>query len=151
MNRAFSARMFFCAHKPRALPWAGMRDAVSVSLGCLALCTPWSQVQQGDLFDLRKDVGNDKGSNSRSLNLNAHGTMVGAVHVVSDESAFESRTQGGGDKEVINAPTDVPIAHSWHWTPPGVMSVAFLEFPEGINEAALDEGAKTSAFLRSKP
>jgi len=31
MNRAFSAYMGLGAYEPRALPWAGMKDAVGVS------------------------------------------------------------------------------------------------------------------------
>ncbi len=34
MKRAFSALRYFCGHEPRALPWAGMRDAFGVTSTC---------------------------------------------------------------------------------------------------------------------
>src|SRR6266478_7206767 len=68
-----------------------------------------------------------------------------------NESAFEPRAERGGDLEVINPPTNVPLAHTPQGTPPGVMAAAFLKFAEGVQKARFDEGAETRPLLGREP
>src|SRR6266568_4896746 len=65
-----------------------------------------------------------------SVDLDSDRTVVGAQHVAAEEGAFETRAQGLGDQEVIDAPADIPGAGAGHDAPPGVMSTGFLEFAE---------------------
>ena len=73
--------------------------------------------------------------------------MVGAFHVGADEGPFEARAQRLRDKEIVNAPADVPGAGIGEGRPPGVMPAAALEFTKGVEEAGFQEGAKAGAFL----
>src|SRR6266436_5112240 len=73
--------------------------------------------------------------------------MVGAKNLWANEGVLEARTQQAGDQEIINAPADVPVAHTAHGAPPCVMAAARLKFAEGVNEAGFDKGAEASSFL----
>jgi len=74
--------------------------------------------------------------------------MIRTEDVRTNEGVAKTRAQRGGEKKVIDAPADVAGAGAGHGAPPGVMSAFGLKFPEGIDEAGFEEGAKARAFLR---
>src|SRR5438477_5085693 len=77
--------------------------------------------------------------------------MIGAEDFLADESAFQPRTQGGADEEIIDAPADVPGARVQKWRPPGEMAAVFLELTEGVAKARLHQRAEAGPFLGREP
>jgi hypothetical protein len=73
--------------------------------------------------------------------------MIGSKDIAADESSFQSRTQRRREKKVVDAPADIPGADASHRAPPSVMSAAFLEFAESIDESGFHERVEASAFF----
>src|SRR5688572_14336148 len=84
------------------------------------------------------------------LNFNPDRAMVRPQDIRPDERPVEPGTQRSAQKEVINAPADVPRSGASHRAPPGVMTAGLLELAERVHEARLHKGAEAGALLRSK-
>src|SRR5205085_367151 len=84
------------------------------------------------------------------LNFNTDWAMVGTGNVATDEGALEPRTQGRGNQDVIDAPSDVARPGIAHRAPPGVMPAALFKFAEGVEESCFDKGAEPGPFFEGK-
>ena len=58
--------------------------------------------------------------------------MVAARHLSLDEGLFKARAERGADKEVIDAPADVPGAGIGKRSPPGVLCAPVNVFNDNL-------------------
>ena len=74
--------------------------------------------------------------------------MVTAVDLRVDRGALDGRTEGIGDDEVVDPPSNVPLAGFCKVAPPRVGSLFIrMEETEGIGEAFLQKGIHFSALF----
>lgn len=91
-------------------------------------------------------IGSD-GSDGGLREFDADGAVVGAGDFGLDEGGFQAGPEFGADQEVVETPPDVPGAGAGHEAPPSVMAAAWFEFPEGVEEAGVEYGLESGAFL----
>ena len=78
--------------------------------------------------------------------------MVGSVDVREDRGGDESLGQCLGDPEIVDAPSDIPLAGTGAVRPPRVgFARVRVEMPEGIDESGLDEFGELAALLVAEP
>lgn len=74
--------------------------------------------------------------------------MIGSENFLPNECVLKAREQSVGNKEIIDAPPDIPLTCICEVAPPGVLLGRIrIEVPKRIDETPVDEFLKSCALF----